>query len=72
MAKKQQEISLAREIIAQVCHMRMRKINPFLFSAPRIRGIKGDCCIGWVGGEWEVSRRLRQGLGLGLGRRAQG
>jgi hypothetical protein len=41
--------------------------DKFLFSSPCIRGIKRDCCIGWVGGEREVSRRLRQGLGLGLG-----
>jgi hypothetical protein len=36
----------------QVCHVRMCKINPFLFSSPCIRGIRGDCCIGWVGGWW--------------------
>jgi hypothetical protein len=59
------------EIIAQVCHMCMRKINPFLFSAPHIRGIKADCRIGWVGGSG--SRRLRQGwvqggwVGVGVG-----
>jgi hypothetical protein len=33
-----------------VCHMRMRKINPFLFSSP--------CCIGWVGGEWDKLRQV--------------
>jgi hypothetical protein len=38
-----------KKIIAQVCIMRMRMINPLLFSPPHIRGIKGDCCIGWVG-----------------------
>jgi hypothetical protein len=50
-----------KKIIAQVCHK--HTINSFLFSAP---------CMDRVGGECEVSRRLRQGLGSGLGRCAQG
>jgi hypothetical protein len=44
------------QTIAQICHMRMLKINPFLFSSPCILGIKGDC---WIG--WEVAAGLRLG-----------
>jgi hypothetical protein len=51
-----------KKIIAQVCHMRMRKINPFLFSAPCTRGIKGDYWIGWVGGELGVCPSLSLAL----------